>query len=149
MKTPWLSVVALCAAGVALAAEKPVEPPSPWRQEANFPVVDLSGETARQVVIAAGTPNVYQGHPTTLLHARRQDHVCRLVHQPRRQGGADGTQRRRRQHLDAAGRPVAARVHASTRTARASTAWSIRQGKERLWVFSAWIGRFGNPCRAS
>ncbi|MDD2600079.1 MAG: sialidase family protein [Kiritimatiellae bacterium] len=29
------------------------------------PFVDLSGDTSRQVVIAAGTEDVYQGHPTT------------------------------------------------------------------------------------
>ena len=32
-----------------------------------LPVVDISQETNRHVVIAAGTTNVYQGHPTTLL----------------------------------------------------------------------------------
>lgn len=32
-----------------------------------LPTVDLSGDTARQVVVAAGTPTLYQGHPTTLL----------------------------------------------------------------------------------
>lgn len=31
------------------------------------PVVDLSGDTARQVVVEAGTPEIYQGHPTTAL----------------------------------------------------------------------------------
>ncbi len=30
-------------------------------------VVDLSKDTARQVVIAQGTETIYQGHPTTLL----------------------------------------------------------------------------------
>lgn len=33
----------------------------------DLPVVDISGDTKRQVVIAAGTEKVYQGHPTTLL----------------------------------------------------------------------------------
>lgn len=33
----------------------------------DLPVVDLSGDTSRHVVIAAGTEAVYQGHPTTLL----------------------------------------------------------------------------------
>ena len=33
----------------------------------NLPVVDLSGDTARHVVVAAGTATTYQGHPTTLL----------------------------------------------------------------------------------
>jgi hypothetical protein len=32
-----------------------------------LPVVDLSGDTGRQTVIAQGTAEVYQGHPTTLL----------------------------------------------------------------------------------
>ncbi len=32
-----------------------------------LPLVDVSGQTDRQTVIAAGTPQVYQGHPTTLL----------------------------------------------------------------------------------
>jgi hypothetical protein len=31
------------------------------------PTVDLSGDTGRQVVVAAGTETVYQGHPTTVL----------------------------------------------------------------------------------
>ena len=33
----------------------------------SLPTVDLSAETDRQVVIAAGTPDTYQGHPTTVL----------------------------------------------------------------------------------
>ena len=32
-----------------------------------LPLVDISGETGRQTIIAAGTETVYQGHPTTLL----------------------------------------------------------------------------------
>ena len=32
-----------------------------------LPLVDLSGDTNRQVVVAAGTEETYQGHPTTLL----------------------------------------------------------------------------------
>jgi hypothetical protein len=33
----------------------------------NLPVVDISGQKERQVVVAAGTEQLYQGHPTTLL----------------------------------------------------------------------------------
>jgi hypothetical protein len=33
----------------------------------NVPVVDLSGDTARHVIVAAGTETIYEGHPTTLL----------------------------------------------------------------------------------
>lgn len=31
------------------------------------PVVDLSDDTSRQVIVAQGTPEIYQGHPTTVL----------------------------------------------------------------------------------
>ncbi len=37
-----------------------------WAQE-KLTTVDISGETARHVMIAEGTEAVYQGHPTTLL----------------------------------------------------------------------------------
>ena len=32
-----------------------------------LPVIDISNQTYRHVIIAKGTENVYQGHPTTLL----------------------------------------------------------------------------------
>ena len=32
-----------------------------------LPVVDISGETERHVIVARGTEDVYQGHPTTVL----------------------------------------------------------------------------------
>ena len=37
------------------------------QHEPNLPWVDISGQTSRQVVIAAGTPDLYNGHPTTVL----------------------------------------------------------------------------------
>jgi hypothetical protein len=33
----------------------------------DMPLIDISGEAERHVVIAAGTPEIYQGHPTSLL----------------------------------------------------------------------------------
>ncbi|MDA7920486.1 glycoside hydrolase [Verrucomicrobiales bacterium] len=36
-------------------------------EKADIPFVDISGEKDRQIVIAEGTKEVYQGHPTTLL----------------------------------------------------------------------------------
>ncbi len=43
-------------------------PPSPLPPPGYaVPMIDISGETGRQVVIAAGTETLYQGHPTTLL----------------------------------------------------------------------------------
>ncbi len=40
------------------------------------PTVDLSQDTARQVVIAQGTAEVYQGHPTTLLLPDGKTMLC-------------------------------------------------------------------------
>ena len=49
-----------CAAALTACAD--------WADEAKkLPLVDLSQDTARHVVIAAGTDAVYQGHPTTVL----------------------------------------------------------------------------------
>lgn len=53
LKSSWIGVAVLVGAVAARAAEPPL--------------VDLSGETARQVVVAAGTEKTYQGHPTALL----------------------------------------------------------------------------------
>ena len=54
----WFSFLLALASG--LAARAAVEAP-------NLPVVDISTDTARHIVVAAGTDEVYQGHPTTLL----------------------------------------------------------------------------------
>lgn len=39
------------------------------RASDTLPLVDLSGETNRHVIVAAGTEKVYQGHPTTVMTA--------------------------------------------------------------------------------
>ncbi|MDR2705645.1 MAG: glycoside hydrolase [Planctomycetaceae bacterium] len=36
-------------------------------EKPDMPLIDISGDSGRQVVIAAGTPEIYQGHPTSLL----------------------------------------------------------------------------------
>ena len=41
-----------------------------------LPVVDISGDAFRQTVIAEGTPDTYQGHPTTLLAADGRTMFC-------------------------------------------------------------------------
>jgi hypothetical protein len=46
----------LCVASLVVAEEKP-----------NLPLVDLSGQKERQVVVDAGAEATYQSHPTTLL----------------------------------------------------------------------------------
>lgn len=47
-------------------------PTSAAGEPQRFPVVDISGQTERHVVIAAGSESVYQGHPTTLLMPDRK-----------------------------------------------------------------------------
>ena len=42
----------------------------------NLPIIDISGETDRYVIIAAGTKDVYQGHPTTVLLANSKTMFC-------------------------------------------------------------------------
>jgi hypothetical protein len=44
------------------------------------PVVDLSQDTARHVIIAQGTAEVYQGHPTTLLMPDGKTMFCVWTH---------------------------------------------------------------------
>lgn len=57
MHGPSLRPLLFCLAlAGALAADQP-----------DLPVVDLSGDRTRQVVVAAGTETTYQGHPTTVL----------------------------------------------------------------------------------
>jgi len=42
----------------------------------NLPLIDISRETDRHVIIAAGTESIYQGHPTTLLLADGKTMFC-------------------------------------------------------------------------
>jgi|GEM_PF-6356196 len=60
-----------------------------------MPIVDISKETNRQVVIAAGTKKIYQGHPHTLLLADGKTMFCvwTLIHghgAPRMKQSDDG-----------------------------------------------------------
>lgn len=63
-------IVSLLACLHTLAADPAAaSDPNALRQTFRYPArtVDLSADTARQVVIAQGTAETYQGHPTTLL----------------------------------------------------------------------------------
>lgn len=37
------------------------------QEKQDLPLIDISQETHRHVIIAEGTEDIYQGHPTTLL----------------------------------------------------------------------------------
>ncbi|MBI5693111.1 MAG: exo-alpha-sialidase [Verrucomicrobia bacterium] len=59
----------LAAPGLLTLAADPADAKAPGKgPRLTFPpTIDLSRDTTRQVVIAAGTAEVYQGHPTTVL----------------------------------------------------------------------------------
>lgn len=107
-----------------------------WRAEAKLPLVDLSQDQTRQVVVAAGTPEVYQGHPTTvsLPDGRTIFCVWCINH-----GGAAGPMARSRdggrtwERLDAR-MPEGYRTHQNCPSIYRLV---DAQGKARLWVWSA------------
>lgn len=105
----------------------------------NLPLVDISGDTTRQVVIAAGTEEVYQGHPTTVLmpDGKTIFAVWSIEH-----GGHAGPMAR----SDDGGLtwtrlddrlPKTFQTHINCPSIYRMVA---PDGKERLWVFSAWTG---------
>lgn len=102
-----------------------------------LPVVDLSGREECHVVVAAGTEEVYQGHPTTLLMPDGKTMFCvwSVGH-----GGPAGPMAR----SDDAGRtwtrlderlPPGFRKHVNCPSIYRLVDPS---GKQRLWVFSAY-----------
>ena len=44
--------------------------------EPNLPWADISGQTSRQVVVSAGTADLYNGHPTTVLMDDGKTMIC-------------------------------------------------------------------------
>lgn len=102
-------------------------------------LVDLSSDTARQVIVAAGTDTVYQGHPTTVLmeDGRTIFAVWSLGH-----GGPAGPMAR----SDDGGLTwvrLDDKLPASYRTHRNCPSiyrLTDQSGHERIWVFSAHPG---------
>ena len=109
-----------------------------------LPVVDLSKDTARQVVIAEGTEEVYQGHPTTvhLPDSNTLFAVWCIGH-----GGHAGPMARSDDggltwaRLD--DRMPANFIHHLNCPSIYRMVDSA--GKERLWVFSAWSNKRDHP----
>lgn len=103
----------------------------------NLPVVDISDDTQRQIVIAEGTRDIYQGHPTTLLmpDGRTIFAVWSVNH-----GGPAGPMARSDdggltwKRLDDR-LPDGFRRHINCPSIYRMVA---PDGTERLWVYSAW-----------
>lgn len=144
MRIPLFATAILCVAGMLAGAQQQNERVAKFREEARFPVVDLSGDTARQVVIAAGTPEIYQGHPTTVLlpDGKTMYAVWSIKH-----GGKAGPMARSTDGGKTWKRLDDQLPAGFTKHENCPSIYRMvdPQGKARLWVFSAWIGRFGIP----
>jgi hypothetical protein len=128
MRFPLISLsLAFALATVAARAQSPAP---------DLPILDLSKDAARQVVIAQGTESLYQGHPTTLLlpDGKTMFAVWSVNH-----GGPAGPMAR----SDDAGLtwtrlddqlPVGYKQH---RNCPSIYRLVDQAGQERLWVFSA------------
>lgn len=110
----------------------------------NLPMLDISGETARQVVIAAGTAETYQGHPTTLLMPDGKTIYCVwcINH-----GGAAGPMAKSEDdgltwtRLDDSLPPG----YSTHQNCPSIYRMIDPAGKARLWVFSAALGKRQGP----
>lgn len=111
---------------------------------AQMPLVDLSSDTDRHVVIAPGTPEVYQGHPTTLLmpDGKTLFAVWNIGH-----GGHAGPMAKSEDGGLSWDR-IDDRLPASYATHQNCPSiyrMVDADGKERLWVFSAALGTRSGP----
>ena len=104
-----------------------------------LPLIDISGDTERHVVIAAGTEDIYQGHPTTVLmpDGKTMFAVWCIDHGgfagPMAKSGDGGlTWERLDDRL-----PENFKTHRNCPSIYRMTA---PDGIERLWVFSAFTG---------
>lgn len=128
-----LSCLWILVASTVMAADGP-----------DLPTIDLSGQTERQTVIAAGTAEIYQGHPTTVRLPKSNAIFCVwcINH-----GGSAGPMARSDDgglnwtRLDAS-LPEGFKTHQNCPSIYRMT---DPEGVDRLWVFSAALGRRGGP----
>lgn len=109
-----------------------------------LPLIDLSGDTGRQIVIAAGTEEVYQGHPTTVLMPDGQTifAVWCIGH-----GGHAGPMARSEDGGLTWTRLDDRLPDGFTKHNNCPSIYRLvdPEGQERLWVFSAWLGGRHEP----
>ena len=116
----------------------------PARADESLPLVDLSGLTDRHVIIAQGTEQTYQGHPTTLLMPDGKTIYCVwcINH-----GGAAGPMARSTDggrtwsRLD----DQLPKGYATHQNCPSIYRLVDKEGKARIWVFSAALGKRGGP----
>lgn len=117
---------------------------APSTEAPDLPLLDVSSDVTRRVIVAAGTPEIYQGHPTTVLmpDAKTIFAVWCVNH-----GGAAGpmarsddgglTWKRLDDQLPA--------EFATHQNCPSIYRMVDPAGIERLWVFSAALGKRGGP----
>jgi hypothetical protein len=107
------------------------------QEKENLSVVDISGDTERHVVVAAGLKNIYQGHPTTILMPDGETMYCVWSTGHGGPAGAiavsydGGLEWSRMDNI----MPSGFRNH---RNCPSIYRMVDQSGKERLWIFSAW-----------
>ncbi|MCE9556227.1 MAG: glycoside hydrolase [Planctomycetes bacterium] len=130
----------LLAQPVALPATEPRK----TEEQPDMPFVDISGDQARQVVIARGTETIYQGHPTTLLMPDGKTIYCvwTIKH-----GGAAGPMARSDDGGLTWTRMDEQLPKGFAKHENCPSIYRLvdRDGTERLWVFSASLGKRGGP----
>jgi hypothetical protein len=113
-------------------------------EKPDLPIIDFSDQKQRQTVIAAGTEQVYQGHPTTTLLADGKTILCVWCVN---HGGAAGPMARSEDGGKTWTRiddtlPEGFKTHQNCPSIYRMT---DPKGKERLWVFSAAKGTRQGP----
>ena len=114
------------------------------QEKPDLPILDLSTDTSRQVVVAAGTKDTYQGHPTTALmgDGKTLFAVWCINH-----GGSAGPMAKSQDggltwsRLD----DKLPKGFATHQNCPSIYRIADPAGKERLWVFSAHLGKRGGP----
>ncbi len=114
------------------------------KETPDLPLFDISGEQHRQTVIAAGTPDTYQGHPTTLRLPGTDTIFCVWCVN---HGGSAGPMARSDDggltwtRLDSTLPPG----YSTHQNCPSIYRLVDRSGKARLWVFSAALGTRSGP----
>lgn len=116
----------------------------PAEEKPDLPIINLSQEDKRHVVIAAGSQKIYQGHPTTVSMSDRRTIFCVwcINH-----GGAAGPMAKSEDGGKTWKRLDDTLPPGFLKHLNCPSIYRITDpaGKERLWVFSAALGKRSGP----